>query len=217
MPQPAAIAVPSVPADALAQRPDVLASSRDVAAASADVSEAEAARWPRIALAGSIGAQRFEAGGTTLDGTTWSIGPVSVSLPIFDGGARRANVAAARARYDAAVVVLRRRAAQRGARGRVGADRAAGERRAARRRADRGRQLRRLHRARPRRSYRSGLGSLFELEDARRSAFAAQIALIDLRRDQVAAWIALYRALGGGWTAPPDAALATAAPSGQPK
>jgi outer membrane protein TolC len=65
--------------------------------------------------------------------------------------------------------------------------------------------------------YRSGLGSLFELEDARRSAFAAQITLIDLRRDQVAAWIALYRALGGGWTAPPDAALATAAPSGQPR
>ena len=65
--------------------------------------------------------------------------------------------------------------------------------------------------------YRSGLGSLFELEDARRSAFAAQNALIDLRREQVAAWIALYRALGGGWTAPADAALAaTAAPSGSP-
>ena len=216
LPQPAAIAVPNVPADALAQRPDVLASSRDVAAASADVSESEAARWPRIALAGSIGAQRFEAGGTTLDGTTWSIGPVSVSLPIFDGGARRANVTAARARYDAAVVAYGAalRNAVRDVESALIALQASGERRAdAQTAADNFDAYTRATEAR----YRSGLGSLFELEDARRSAFAAQIALIDLRRDQVAAWIALYRALGGGWTAPPEAALATVAPNGQPK
>ena len=48
--------------------------------------------------------------------------------------------------------------------------------------------------------YRSGFGTLFELEDARRSALVAQRTLIDLRRERVAAWIALYRALGGGWT-----------------
>ena len=217
VPQPAAIAVPNVPADALAQRPDVLASSRDVAAASADVSESEAARWPRIALAGSIGAQRFEAGGTRLDGTTWSIGPVSVSLPIFDGGARRANVTAARARYDAAVVSYGAalRNAVRDVESALIALQASAERRAdAQTAADNFDAYTRATEAR----YRSGLGSLFELEDARRSAFVAQNVLIDLRRDQVAAWIALYRALGGGWTAPADAALATAAePSGQPK
>ena len=62
--------------------------------------------------------------------------------------------------------------------------------------------------------YRSGLGSLFELEDARRSALAAQILLIDLRRDRTAAWIALYRALGGGWTAPAETpTLLTGAPA----
>ena len=49
--------------------------------------------------------------------------------------------------------------------------------------------------------YKSGFGTLFELEDARRSALAAQNTLIDLRRERVAAWIALYRALGGGWSA----------------
>ena len=56
--------------------------------------------------------------------------------------------------------------------------------------------------------YRGGLGTLFELEDARRSAVAAQIALIDLQRERVSAWIALYRALGGGWS---DADARTAA------
>jgi len=216
VPQPAALAVPSVPAVALAQRPDVLASSRDVAAASADVSEAEAARWPRIALAGSIGAQRFESGAVSLDGTTWSIGPVSVSLPIFDGGTRRANVAAARARYDAAVTSYGAalRNGVREVESALIALQASADRRAdAQLAADHFDAYTRAVEAK----YRSGLGSLFELEDARRSAFAAQITLIDLRRDQVAAWIALYRALGGGWTAPPDAALATAAPSGQPR
>ena len=57
--------------------------------------------------------------------------------------------------------------------------------------------------------YKSGLASLFELEDARRSALVAQIALIDLQRERVAAWIALYRALGGGWTEPADARTAS--------
>jgi outer membrane protein TolC len=49
--------------------------------------------------------------------------------------------------------------------------------------------------------YQGGLASLFELEDARRSAVQAQASLIDLQRERVGAWIALYRALGGGWTA----------------
>ena len=49
--------------------------------------------------------------------------------------------------------------------------------------------------------YRGGLASLFELEDARRTAVAAQSALIELQRERVAAWISLYRALGGGWNA----------------
>ena len=62
--------------------------------------------------------------------------------------------------------------------------------------------------------YRSGFGTLFELEDARRSALAAQILLINLRRERVAAWIALYRALGGGWSAPADAQTAATSPPG---
>ena len=47
--------------------------------------------------------------------------------------------------------------------------------------------------------YRSGLGSLIEMEDQRRVLLNAQTALVTLQRERVAAWIALYRALGGGW------------------
>jgi outer membrane protein TolC len=50
--------------------------------------------------------------------------------------------------------------------------------------------------------WRSGLASLFELEDSRRNLLAAETALVGLQREHGAAWIALYRALGGGWARP---------------
>jgi outer membrane protein TolC len=40
-------------------------------------------------------------------------------------------------------------------------------------------------------------------------ALAAEIALVNLQRERVAAWIALYRALGGGWERPDDAPATT--------
>lgn len=200
LPQPAQIAVSEVPAEALAQRPDVLAAARDVAAASADAAQAQAQRWPRITLAGSIGPSRFESGGVATSGTVWSIGPVAVTLPLFDGGARRANAQAAKARYDAATVAYA--ASLRGAVREVESALVALQSTAARgedaRVAAEG--FERSYRATESR-YKGGVASLFELEDARRSAVAAQSALIDLQRERVAAWIALYRALGGGWTA----------------
>jgi outer membrane protein, multidrug efflux system len=55
--------------------------------------------------------------------------------------------------------------------------------------------------------YRAGLASLVELEDARRTAVLAQQSLLGLERDRIAAWIALYRAAGGGWTAQSPVAL----------
>lgn len=47
-------------------------------------------------------------------------------------------------------------------------------------------------------SYEADMPSLFELEDARRSMVAAQSAVIDVSREGISAWIALYRAIGGG-------------------
>ena len=213
LPQPAAIAVPSVPAAALAQRPDVYARARDVVAASADVGSAEADQWPRITLAGSVGAARFESGFGSFSGTTWSIGPVGVSLPVFDAGARRANVVAARARYDEATSAYAAtlRTAIRDVESALIALQGTAERNAdAQSAADNFEVSYRATEAR----YRSGFGTLFELEDARRSALVAQIALINLRRERIAAWISLYRALGGGWSALADAQTAATSTAG---
>ena len=40
---------------------------------------------------------------------------------------------------------------------------------------------------------------MIELEDARRTRLAAENTLVNLERERSAAWVALYRAAGGGW------------------
>jgi outer membrane protein, multidrug efflux system len=201
LPRPASIAMPAVPAAVLAQRPDLLTAEREVVAASAEVSQAQAARLPRIGLNGSISAARIESATFgNQSGTIWSIGPLSVSLPLFDGGARRANVVAARARYDEAGVVYRGRlrTAIREVEEAMVSLQSTAERSNDAQTAIEGYTA--SFRATEAR-YRGGLASLYELEDARRSALQAEIAWIDLQRERATAWISLYRALGGGWSA----------------
>ena len=200
LPQPAQLAVAQVPAEVLAQRPDLATAERELVASAADAAQARAQRWPRVSLAGSIGPARFESGGVSSSGTLWSVGPVSVSLPIFDGGVRRANAQAAQAAYDAAATryAARLRTAVREVEEALVALQSTAARGEDARSAADGyeRSLRAVESR-----YRGGLASLFELEDARRTAVAAQSALIELQRERVAAWISLYRALGGGWNA----------------
>jgi NodT family efflux transporter outer membrane factor (OMF) lipoprotein len=210
LPQPAQLALDAVPARALAQRPDLLAAERELLAAAAEVDQARAQRLPRITLAGSIGQARFSSAGFTQDGTVWSLGPLAVTLPVFDAGRRAAQVDAATARLDEAASAYRARL--RGAVREVEDALLALQSSAARgddaRLAAEGFDA--SYRATESR-HRGGLASLFELEDARRSALAAQSALIELQRERVAAWISLYRAVGGGWTDPDLAAPTTQA------
>jgi outer membrane protein, multidrug efflux system len=208
--QPAQISIPQVPAALLRQRPDLGNAERELLAASGEIRQAQAAKLPRVALNGSIGAARVTAGGFTNSDSTWSLGPLSVSLPLFDGGSRTAQVSAAQARHADATVQYnaKLRAAVREVEDALitlksTADRngdavVATEGFAASLRATDAR-------------YKGGLATLFELEDARRSAVQAQTALIDLQRERVTAWILLYRALGGGWSvdAPTIASAAT--------
>jgi NodT family efflux transporter outer membrane factor (OMF) lipoprotein len=197
-PQPAALPPLGVPADLLARRPDLVAATHAVEAAAADRTQATAERWPQVSLAGSIGTTRIASSAGAIDGTTFSVGPLAVTLPLFDGGRRAAGEAAARAAYDDAVVQLR--GALRGAVREV-EDALVALQSTAAREADVGIATEgfaaSLAAAEAR--WRGGVGSLFELEDARRSALAAQSALVELRRERATAWINLYRALGGGF------------------
>ena len=192
--------ITSLPAHTLAQRPDVFNAEREVAAASQDVGAAQAQRLPRLTLNGSVGRLGSRAGGVTTRLNTWSIGPLALSVPVLDGGVIRANVDVARATYDQAVVQYRsvvRQAVREVEDALVNLD-STQARQADSAGAAAG--YRRSFMATEAR-YRNGLASLVELEDARRSLLAAETALITLQKERYTAWVALYRAAGGGWTA----------------
>lgn len=97
-----------VPSALLERRPDIAAAERRVAAANAQIGVAVAAYYPSLTLSGSIG---FET--TTLSqwltapSRFWSLGPAAVSETVFDGGARQAQTAQARAIYDGGVASYR--------------------------------------------------------------------------------------------------------------
>jgi len=207
LPVPAGIAVDSVPAQALAQRPDLAAAERQIVAAAEDTAQSQALRYPRVAIAGSVGPAWLRIDSISTTGTLWTLGPVQVSLPIFDGGTRVANVVAARARYDEAISAYRgliRNAVREVESALVTLD--SSTRRVQDTRVSVEGFEASLKAADAR--FRGGLGSLFDLEDARRSALVAKATLIELQSEQVAAWINLYRALGGGWSPEPDTAHA---------
>lgn len=213
--------VQSIPAEALAQRPDVFAAEREVAAASAEVGSAEADRYPGLSLSGSIGRMYVGTDGLSGSSNIWTIGPVAVSLPLFDGGRRAAQVTAAKARYDAAAVAYRGQVRQAVSEVEQALAQLAstGERRSDAQRAADGykRSLTATEAL-----WRGGLASQLDLENTRRTALASELALVQLEQERVAAWIRLYRAVGGGWepNAPdPESSLAStgaAAPTATP-
>jgi multidrug efflux system outer membrane protein len=201
------VALPSVPARLLAQRPDVYLAARELAAASGDVGSARAERYPQLTLSGSIAAGKVRTGGSTLTLETWSIGPLALTVPLFDGGRRAANEDAAVARYEEAAIAYAarvRQAVREVEEALINLDSARARTEDARIAVEGYRASFAATEAR----YRSGLASLVELEDQRRVALAAETALVGLQRERVAAWIALYRAVGGGWAAPEQAAAA---------
>jgi multidrug efflux system outer membrane protein len=205
-------AIASVPAEALAQRPDVYAAELGVAAASAEAGSALAQRFPRLTLQGSIGRLQFRTSGFRDTVDTWSIGPVALSVPIFDGGALAANVDAARARYDEAVALYRgnvRQAVREVEEALISlqsTDQRAGD-------ADTAVQNYQASFDATSARYQSGLASLFELEDSRRSLFVSQTNLVGLQRARAEAFVTLYRAMGGGWQRPDAGTAVSFAPT----
>ena len=197
LPQPRAFVVDTVPAMLLERRPDVASAEAEMRAAAAEINAAQAARYPRLTLYGSIGILRLDGGPETARG--WSFMP-QLTLPLFDAGRRRAEVDGAEARYQemrAAYQVRVRDAVRETEEALVRLDSLT------RREADAmaaARDYDGYVKAGEDR-YHAGPASLFELEDARRNALGARQTLIGVQQQRVQAWISLYKALGGGWQA----------------
>jgi NodT family efflux transporter outer membrane factor (OMF) lipoprotein len=96
-----------IPAETLRQRADVRAAEYQVAAALARVGQAQAQRWPSFSIGGSISLSAVSAAALTNGASVLSSLLASISLPVFDGGAARAQVRAQQAALEQAQQVYR--------------------------------------------------------------------------------------------------------------
>lgn len=101
-------AVPvGMPSDLLRRRPDVRRAERELAGATADVGGAVAAQFPRLSLVGDLGWDSVRTGNLTNAASRyWNFGP-QLTLPLFAGGRLRYQVKAAEAAREAALASYR--------------------------------------------------------------------------------------------------------------
>ena len=96
-----------VPSTLLQRRPDIATAERQMAAQNAAIGVAVAAYYPTVSLSALDGFTQSPLSGLLhIANRVWSLG-ASASETIFDGGERSAQVAAARAGYDATVANYR--------------------------------------------------------------------------------------------------------------
>jgi multidrug efflux system outer membrane protein len=193
-----------LPSALLERRPDVRQAEALLASANAQIGVARAAMYPSISLTGAFGGQSAELSELLKGGARIGSLGLSLDLPIFDAGRRRAQTAQAEARrrealaaYQGAVQAafrdvgdaLTNLEAARAAQADVESAAQASERA--------------LQTARQR--YEAGYSAYLELLDAQRSANANRLRVLDNHRAQLAATVDLFKALGGGWISPESA------------
>ncbi|MBL8436627.1 MAG: efflux transporter outer membrane subunit [Zoogloeaceae bacterium] len=199
---PATIAV-GIPAQALRQRPDVAAAERSLAAATAQIGVAEAARYPALALSGSLGSEALTVGALGGGASLARSLVASLSAPIFDAGRLRAQVRVQEALRDQALASYRQTlltaledvenalVAQNNSQRQEAALFQAEA--SARRAADLARQR-----------YASGLVDFQTVLNTERTLLTVQDALATATAARATAVVQLYKALGGGWTPLPQ-------------
>lgn len=194
----ALVSVPvSLPAAVLRQRPDIAKAEARVVAADHRLDAARAAFLPRIQLSASGGAVASDILASPV--SLFSLGG-SILAPLFEGGALRAQQSAAAARRDQAAFAYRKAALTAFAEvenAMAGAQRLAQQETAAERQTEALAAADRLAGNR----YRAGYAPYLDRLDAERSLLGAQLALVDLRAERLRSVVALYRSLGGGWSA----------------
>lgn len=198
IPQPKLPLPVGIPADVLFTRPDVRMAERQLARATARIGAAEAARYPAVSLTGNIATEALNINDlANKSSLAWAIGP-SLTVPVLRAGQLKAVADAARARRDeafanyqqmvltamedveTAIVSLSQQRSRSGklSSAVVSYRTAANASRA---------------------QFESGSATYLEFLDAQRALYAAEGNLIESRLATVSAYIALNKALGGGW------------------
>jgi len=198
VPAPPGVLPKGVPADILSSRPDVRLAERQLAQATAKVGEAEAARLPSLSLTGSVSMSSSKAGALLKPSSIgWSFGP-SLNIPLFEGGALEAAVEVSEAQRDQYEIALRS-AVQTALEDVENASVSWSEEKGRQDRLERSAALYRRAATAVTEQYRAGSASFLDVLDAERSLYSAEEQLIESRVALASDYIALAKALGGGW------------------
>ena len=204
-----ALALPSdMPAELLGRRPDVVAARWRVEAAGEDIKAARARFLPNLgisSLAGLIAPSSMDL--FTLGNRFYTVQP-ALSLPIFEGGALRANLAGKDAARDMAVAQYNQTLVR--AINQVATqvddvrslDAQVTDAELARASADQAYKL-------AMQRYRAGVGNFLEALSVRQELIAAERQLASIRTRRSDAWAVLNEALGGGFEPARDAPALT--------
>ena len=201
--KPVQIRIPSgLPSALLERRPDIAAAERAMAAANARIGVAKAAYFPSLSITGNAG---FESA-TLGDLFKWSsraflLGPLAgtaLTVPIFDGGRRKGNLANARAVFDEDAAKYRQQVLQ--AFQEV-EDNLSDLRIIEQQTQTEDEAVQASTRAAEISStqYRDGAVNYLDVIDAQRTVLQSQTTAVQLSGLQAAATVNLIRALGGGW------------------
>lgn len=209
-----------LPSDLMLRRPDLRQAEQSMIAANANIGAARALFYPNISLTANAGFASSELS-DLFDSKSkgFTIAP-SLYLPIFNAGRNQANLEVAEAQkkiaaaqYEKAIQSAFREVSDSLVSRQTLADQLQSQE------AQVEAESARLKLSDLR--YINGVANYLDLLDAQRSLFALQQAVVQVRLAQLQNQVALYKALGGGWTdgAPADAktAVSQAAPiAGKP-
>jgi NodT family efflux transporter outer membrane factor (OMF) lipoprotein len=200
-----AMAIPAnLPAELLGRRPDIIAQRWRVEAAGKDIDVAKAQFYPNVSLFAFIGFQSIGLPGF-LQAASRTLGATpAVTLPIFDAGRLRGNLAGTNADYDVAVETYNETL--------VEALRDVVDQLTSYRGLEEQREQQVLALATAREAYdlallrfREGVGNYLEVLIAETQLLTQQSLEVDLRARDLSLSISLVRALGGGFETPAGA------------
>ena len=195
----ALVQVPAeLPSSLLQRRPDVLAAEHTLKSANIDIGAARAAFFPSISLTAGAGSASTALAGLFKAGSgAWSFAP-SVSLPIFDAGANRATLDAAKVEQQIQVQTYQLTLQT--------AFKEVADALAVRSTLDQRLSAQQALTNASRKSFdladalfRAGSQSYLEALDAQRSLYSAEQDLITLRLAEQSNRVSLYKVMGGGW------------------